>query len=495
MVTCEALLLTFCMAVPGETVLLDFSASWCGPCRAMEPTVERLVAGGYPVRKIDIDQDRQLASQYRVTGVPCFVLLQNGREVDRSVGAVSYARLVQMFDKARTGSNSDAPVVRSQSPDRPRPLAALARTDARDNAAPSRWPSREPSRSPQSSHQQAPGANPSKTLASQSALASPTEQAMDATVRLRVADQNGHGCGTGTIIDTHGNEALIVTCGHIFRDTAGRGSVEVDLFVDGQKRTVAGDVLSYNLERDIGLVTISPGMPVTAARVAPGGYQFELGSSVFSIGCDRGADPSIRTSRITAVDKYLGPPNIEVAGQPVQGRSGGGLFSQEGLLIGICNAADPQEDEGIYASLPTIHWELDRVGQRRVYDATRQDQLAGLVNPRRVPAADRDQTTPPPQMSREMPDMMPLPPADRLASVRNSGDTEVICIIRSKANREAQERVVILNNPSADLLRRLEQASQPGLPAAAIAGRTPGVPNGALRDDGSSVIRAQSSDR
>ena len=93
-----------------EPTLVDFWADWCGPCRSMDPTIRRLVADGYPVRKIDIDQQRQLASQYGVTAVPCFVMLANGRVVDRVEGVSSYDRLVQMLNKARV-----APVGREKS--------------------------------------------------------------------------------------------------------------------------------------------------------------------------------------------------------------------------------------------------------------------------------------------------------------------------------------------------------------------------------------------
>ena len=53
-----------------------------------------------------------------------------------------------------------------------------------------------------------------------------------ASVRLRVEDPDGRSCGSGTIIDSRGGEALVLTCGHIFRDSHGKGRIEVDLFAN-----------------------------------------------------------------------------------------------------------------------------------------------------------------------------------------------------------------------------------------------------------------------
>ena len=69
----------------GETVLIDFGATWCGPCRQMSPVVDQLAHEGFPVRKIDIDQNRAAAQRYGVSGIPCFIMLRNGQVVDRVV--------------------------------------------------------------------------------------------------------------------------------------------------------------------------------------------------------------------------------------------------------------------------------------------------------------------------------------------------------------------------------------------------------------------------
>ena len=65
-------------------------------------------------------------------------------------------------------------------------------------------------------------------------LADAVERARSATVRLRVHDGHGYGAGTGTIIDTHGEEALVLTCGHLFRETQGKGKIEKDACIAEQ---------------------------------------------------------------------------------------------------------------------------------------------------------------------------------------------------------------------------------------------------------------------
>ena len=55
-----------------------------------------------------------------------------------------------------------------------------------------------------------------------------------------------------------------------------------------------------------------------------------------------------------AVDKFRGPHNLQVEGEPVEGRSGGGVFSSDGMIVGICNAADRDDHAAYCAALPTI---------------------------------------------------------------------------------------------------------------------------------------------
>lgn len=71
-----------------DTVLVDFYATWCGPCTMMAPAVEQLASDdGVTVAKVDVDQQKQLAQAWGVQGMPTIVVTEDGEETERAVGA------------------------------------------------------------------------------------------------------------------------------------------------------------------------------------------------------------------------------------------------------------------------------------------------------------------------------------------------------------------------------------------------------------------------
>ena len=65
-----------------------FSATWCGPCKVFKPVMNEISGEGYHVEFIDIDNMSDLASKYNVRSVPTVVIEENGKEVNRIIGAV-----------------------------------------------------------------------------------------------------------------------------------------------------------------------------------------------------------------------------------------------------------------------------------------------------------------------------------------------------------------------------------------------------------------------
>ena len=96
MVSLQVAFAALALSGVGQTVMLDFYSDSCGPCRAMAPTVDALIAKGYPVQRINRDKNPELAAKFGAQRIPCFVMIVDGQEVDRVVGGTTYSRLERM---------------------------------------------------------------------------------------------------------------------------------------------------------------------------------------------------------------------------------------------------------------------------------------------------------------------------------------------------------------------------------------------------------------
>ncbi len=94
----------FDMLVNGPKVtFVDFWAVWCGPCRTMEPVVERLahkLGASVNFGKLNVDEQSGVATKYEVQSIPTFMMFKNGRPVDAVIGTMQESALEQRIRKA-----------------------------------------------------------------------------------------------------------------------------------------------------------------------------------------------------------------------------------------------------------------------------------------------------------------------------------------------------------------------------------------------------------
>jgi thioredoxin 1 len=87
----------------GVPVLVDFSATWCQPCRAIAPLVNQLAGeyeGRVKVTTVDIDESPATAQKFQIRGVPTLLMIKGGKVVGQQVGAVPKARIAALIDGA-----------------------------------------------------------------------------------------------------------------------------------------------------------------------------------------------------------------------------------------------------------------------------------------------------------------------------------------------------------------------------------------------------------
>lgn len=476
----------------GEPVLLDFNATWCGPCRQMRPAVEQLIGMGYRIKSIDIDQSARLAERYRVTSVPTFIVVDaSGRALARTEGFQPAAQLARFYLEAKAKSSA-APPAHSNAQVATRESVAVEAGESADE-----------------NEGDEDDATPEADSNSPSMSTNP--KPWETVVRIRIDCGGMIGFGSGTIIHSTPSESIILTCAHIFKQEGARQQVppsrfhrkiSVDLF-DGQLsgqhprtvhhlETVEGKAIDYDFALDVGLIRIRPGRRLPASRVVPPNWQPKAGMvGMTTVGCSEGRDATawstvILNPRFRGLVGNSSYEAIECLHAPKQGRSGGGLYTSDGYLAGVCDFAEPKGNHGLYATPRSIYQLLDRNNLMALYTPVRRnpDRLLAenQTRPRTVTRAqspDGEETNPvtipdpellgipAPSIARTSPRRgWQAPPTARVVS-QDSGESRAVTTDLSLPPEADDDRFAAITEPDA-------AAAPPVKPVPAPRSRTSG---------------------
>ena len=82
-----------------KTVLIDFYADWCGPCKMLSPIIDEIAEENSDIKvvKVNVDDSQDLAMKYQVMSIPTLVVIKNGEEVNRSVGLIDKSQVLNLI--------------------------------------------------------------------------------------------------------------------------------------------------------------------------------------------------------------------------------------------------------------------------------------------------------------------------------------------------------------------------------------------------------------
>jgi len=296
---------------PPSPVLLAFHADWCGACRQMDAAVDALARDGYNVERVNIDQNRELAAKFGVDSIPCFVVVERGKEVDRIVGQTSIERLKV---KLRINANRRVDVSKKNPPER-RPHPA--------------WRYEKPV-----GHRAA-------------------------VVRVYCQDDvRTRSIGSGTLVKWGAKKIVVLTARHVIADAK---RIVVELF---NKKTCKARVLKVDAVWDCAVLELD-GRPdgVLAVDVELGDAAMQReGNRLESCGYGPDGKLAVNSGLFLGYRRSTQTPNgpddwFEISGHARQGDSGGGIFNERGRLVGVLWGTNGEVVVGVQAG--RIHVLLD----------------------------------------------------------------------------------------------------------------------------------------
>ena len=82
-----------------KKVLIDFYATWCGPCNYLKPTIEEIASENEDIKivEIDVDKNEKLVEKYNIQAMPTLIVVENGEEIRRSVGAIPKDEIIELI--------------------------------------------------------------------------------------------------------------------------------------------------------------------------------------------------------------------------------------------------------------------------------------------------------------------------------------------------------------------------------------------------------------
>ncbi len=215
---------------------------------------------------------------------------------------------------------------------------------------------------------------------------------------------------------------------------------------------IPAEVIDYDFPTDVGLIRIRPGKKLPYSPVVPPGWTTKENMRLTTVGCSEGQDATAWSTWVTRSLVRLGQHGgtyeaTECAYPPIQGRSGGGLFTLDGLVAGVCDFNDgPVGKHGLYASPKSIHRLIDKNRLQVAYAGSNirtrpdaalmanrnQGRSRDVVASRGLPA-DKFRAQSPQATER----MIPIPPPSLLGAALEDEDGATTSRVARRTNADS----------------------------------------------------------